>query len=75
MLHTFENPHHPMKRSRVNLSTNRGNRSKVKFHINDKQLSLCSKVVSWVISREEGQLVANEERKNEKNNQTDFEKI
>jgi hypothetical protein len=61
MFHNFESPHHPTKRSKVNLASNRGNRSKVKFHFDDKQLVLCSKVVSWIINREDGGLVVTEE--------------
>lgn len=73
MFHTFESPHPTIKRSRVNLTTNRGNRSKVKFHINEKLLSLCSRVVSWVITRDEGELLVTEE-KNE-SNEAEFERI
>ena len=47
----------PVKKSKVSISANRGNRAKVKFNFNEKELSLCSNIVTWTIIREDTQII------------------
>jgi hypothetical protein len=51
-LHTFDGSFNPVKKSKV-ISAARGNRTKVKFHFNEKQLTFCPKIVSLTILRED----------------------